>query len=399
DGDVAVRYADRRPIYRLARSTVPADRDVDAVVRAILVGMARTVTVTAGSGPYPVAIAPTVVGLADHVPARAVVVTETTVGPLWAAAVSAELGDRVIATLVAPAGEARKDLASWSQLVDGLLAAEVDRDTAVVALGGGVLGDVAGFAAATALRGLPVVQVPTTLLAMVDSSVGGKVAVNHRSGKNRIGVFHPPIAVWAALETLDTLPAAEIRAGWGEIVKTAIAADAELFEALDAGLAVRARDDRGALAEVIARVVRAKAAIVSADERDTGLRLVLNAGHTVAHGLEGALGPGTLRHGEAVAIGLVAEAAYAVRAGVCRDPELPGRVVRLFARLGIATAMPSIDAELVGAAMGLDKKARADKIRIPLPVQAGEMVLVDLPRTSVRDLLGPPITGSAAEPG
>lgn len=346
------------------------------------------IEVPSGAGIYRVVVTRTFDGLREALPAaRGVLVTEETVGPLHAAAVSRELGARVRSTVVLPAGEDHKSPETWARCVDGLLAAPVDRTDAVIALGGGVLGDLAGFAAATTLRGLGLVQLPTTLLAMVDSSVGGKTGVNHPLGKNLIGAFHAPSLVWIAVDTLDTLPPAELRCGLGEVVKTGLAADADLLAALEGDLGSAALGDRDALAEIVVRCVRIKAAIVGADERDAGPRLVLNAGHTVGHGIEAALGPGVMRHGEAVAIGLVAEARFAVATGVCTDPALPDRLVRLLRRLGLSSEVPDMDRARFLAAMGLDKKTAGDKIRLPLPVRAGEMILVDLPRTSLHQLV------------
>jgi 3-dehydroquinate synthase len=248
-----------------------------------------------------------------------------------------------------------------------------------------VLGDIAGFAAAATLRGLPFVQVPTTLLSMVDSSVGGKTGVNTRHGKNLVGAFHSPRGVWIATDTLGTLPPEELRAGLGEVLKTAVVADPALFE-----LAARVRPGDPAqgelLEEIIARCVSAKAAIVSRDERESGGRIVLNAGHTVAHALETAVGP-TLRHGEAVAIGLVAEARWAVARGICADRDLPERIASAARAVGLPTEPPAADLAAVLAAARLDKKGAADKIRLPVPVRAGEVVVVDLDRASLPDLL------------
>lgn len=348
------------------------------------------VDVESTAGTYPVRVGRGFAGLAEWLPRPGVLVTEERVAPLWADAVREALGDRIRATVTLPPGEENKTIATWSRCVDALLALEVDRGTPVLALGGGVLGDVAGFAAATALRGLPVIHLPTTLLAMVDSSVGGKVAVNHPSGKNLVGAFHPPIGVWAALDTLGTLPAAELRCGFGEVLKTALVADPELLDVLAAG-------PPGDLEDVVLRCVRAKAQIVGADERESGLRAVLNAGHTVGHALETAVGP-SLRHGEAVAIGLVTEARFAVRAGICAQPELPARLAGLCRALDLPAEVPGdVDAPKLLAAMRLDKKSSADKIRIPLPVRAGETVLVELPRSDLGRLVfpGPPRPGAS----
>ncbi|MCA9493083.1 MAG: 3-dehydroquinate synthase [Myxococcales bacterium] len=307
----------------------------------------------------------------------AVLVTDEVVAPLWADRLRALVPVR--ATLTLPAGEQHKTLATWERLVDGLLRAPVDRSTTVIALGGGVVGDVAGFAAAVTLRGLDVVQVPTTLLAMVDASIGGKTAVDHPLGKNLVGAFHPPLHVHAALETLSTLDALQIAAGRGEVVKTALALDPALFARLEQGPVAHA--------EAVEACVRAKIAVVTEDEREQGRRVVLNAGHTVGHAIERTLGFGVLPHGLAVMIGLVLEAEHAVRAGVCEDPALPDRLRAIGRASGLPVELPTgLDpADLVAAAM-LDKKGRADTIRVPLPVRVGSMVSVDLPRRDLHHL-------------
>ncbi|MEZ4236133.1 MAG: 3-dehydroquinate synthase family protein [Myxococcota bacterium] len=361
--------------------------------------MRQTVRVATATGGYDVVLAPDYAGLAAALPpGERVLVTEATVGPLWAGAVREAVGP--VTEIVAPAGEVHKDRETWGWLCDRLLEVGVDRHTAILALGGGVLGDLAGFAAATTLRGLAVVQLPTTLLAMVDSSVGGKVGVNHPRGKNLIGAFHPPAAVWMALETLSTLPDREHRCGWGEILKTALAADAVLFEALEGGLLDRALADRGALAEVIAACVRAKAAVVAADEREAGLRMVLNAGHTAGHALETALGHGAIAHGEAVAVGLALELDLAAALGVCEDPGLGGRLDALLARCAPAAreVLDDLDRERFVAAIGVDKKAVGDKIRVPLAVRAGEMRVLTLERSEVSDRLARLSSARAARP-
>jgi 3-dehydroquinate synthase len=339
---------------------------------------------------YSIHIQPDFAGLAEALPPGPVmVVSESRVEPLWGQALREALGARVRHTVILPAGESHKTLETWRLCLDELLDAGIDRSTSVVALGGGVLGDIAGFAAASVLRGVPLVACPTTLLAMVDSSVGGKTGVNHRGVKNRVGVFHPPALVWAALDTLSTLPLPEWRCGWGEVVKTALVADEGLFLALEGELGARgARRDRGATAEIVARCVAAKAAIVARDTRDLGPRFVLNAGHTVGHGLEAVLGPEEIRHGEAVAMGLVAETRFAVAQGLC-DAQLLIRLEKVLQRLGLETELPPVDGQRLVTAMGLDKKTGADKIRVPFPLRAGEAVLVELTRSQLAHLVPP----------
>jgi 3-dehydroquinate synthase len=330
--------------------------------------------------PYDVVVEPTLAGLRGAVPRldEAVLVSDTTVGPLWSERLQQGVG-AALRELRIPAGPEHKTLASWERVVDGLLRAGVDRGTPVIAFGGGGVGDIAGFAAATTLRGLPLVQVPTTLLAMVDASVGGKTAVDHPLGRNLIGAFHQPVHVHAALETLSTLPARELRSGLAEVVKTGLVGAPELLDDLE-------RDPAPSLA-LVARCVAVKAAIVAADEHDRGARAVLNAGHTVGHALEAAAGPDLL-HGEAVAIGLVAEARWAVAEGVCEDVDLPDRVAALLRASGLPTEVGDVDEERVLAAMGVDKKGRGDMLSIPLPVRAGRYVTVDVPRSRAGTLLG-----------
>jgi 3-dehydroquinate synthase len=342
------------------------------------------------AGDYDIHIRPDFGGLSLALPpGPVIVVTESRVEPLWGAVLRQELQERVRHTVILPAGEANKTLETWRLCLDELLDAGLDRSTAVVALGGGVLGDLAGFAAATALRGVPLVACPTTLLSMVDSSVGGKTGVNHRGVKNRVGVFHPPSLVWAALSTLQTLPMPEWRCGWGEVVKTALVADEQLFVALEGELGARAAQrDPAATAELVARCVAAKAAIVARDPRDHGPRFVLNAGHTVGHGLEAVLGPEEIRHGEAVAMGLVAETRFAVDQGLC-DLQLLIRLENVLQRLGLETKLPPVDGQRLLQAMGLDKKTGADKIRVPFPLRAGEAVLVELTRNQLAHLVPP----------
>ncbi len=355
-----------------------------------------TVEVALGERAYPVIVTEGGwSGLADALdagglPRRAVLVTEARVGPLWADAVARALPEHALRRVVLPAGEAEKTVETWAACVDALLASGIDRKTPVLALGGGVLGDIAGFAAASVLRGVPVVQLPTTLLAMVDSSVGGKTGVNHARGKNLIGAFHQPRLVWAALDALGTLDAAERTAGLGEVIKTALIGDAELFAALERDADALARGAPGALAPVIARCVALKADVVGRDEREGGWRAVLNAGHTLGHAWEQVQGYGALRHGEAVALGLIAEARWAVRRGVCVEPELPARLERLARALGLPVRPPRAPPERLLAAMAVDKKASADTLVVPVPRRVGEMVLVDLPIADLAELLAEP---------
>ena len=328
-------------------------------------------------GSYPVYVEPGLLGslgrlVGEHLAGRRVaMIADETVhrlfrngrlgGPAWE-------GD----TLTFPAGERSKTRDTWSRLTDELLRLGFGRDSGIVALGGGVAGDLAGFVAATNMRGVPYVQVPTTLLAMLDASVGGKTGVDTAEGKNLIGAFHPPVAVVADPLALATLPDREYRAGLAEAVKHGLIADREYFEWLEReSEALVARDAR-ALRHLVQRSVELKAAVVSEDEREGGRRAILNAGHTVAHALERTT-EYRLPHGEAVALGLVAEAALAAGLGLA-TPEPGARLVALLERLGLPTRIAEpVSAERLLAAMESDKKNRGGVIRFALPRGLGAM--------------------------
>ncbi|MBN1336332.1 MAG: 3-dehydroquinate synthase [Deltaproteobacteria bacterium] len=289
-----------------------------------------------------------------------------------------------------PDGEAAKTLDTWVHLVHALLDAGIDRTTPVVALGGGVTGDVAGFAAATVLRGVPLVQVPTSLLAMADAAIGGKTGVNLAQGRNLVGAFHPPRLVWVATAVLSTLDDAEFGSGLGEVVKHAVVADADLFAFLEERhAALRARDPV-ATAHGVRRCCALKAEIVAQDERDTGVRRILNFGHTAGHALETALGPGTIRHGEAVSVGMLAEARFwAARGG---DVEVPARLSALLEALGLPRAPPPVPdaasfARRLVAAAAMDKKSARGTLELPVPVRVGCVRLERIPRDDLHSLL------------
>ena len=302
-----------------------------------------------------------------------------------------ELGTVGIAAEVAsvPPGEGSKSLDRAAALLDRLIAMKADRHSAVVAVGGGVVGDLAGFVAATYARGIPLLMVPTTLLAQVDSSVGGKVAVNRPAAKNIVGAFHQPVGVWIDTGTLATLPARELRCGMAEVVKYGVILDAGFFEALEAGDAAAVlRLDPAAVARVVARCCALKARVVAEDEREeTGLRAVLNYGHTIGHAIEAVAGyGGDYRHGEAVAAGMVAEARLAARLGWIGDPEV-GRIAGLLAAIGLPTAATGLDPAALREAMALDKKNRAGKVRFVLPRRLGHVELTDAPAVADLDVV------------
>lgn len=380
DAGLEERHRQRRPIYRAhAHRVFEASGAVEQLVDAIagFTALARRVPVPLGDRAYDVLVQPDLAGLgaavARVIPSgRVVLVTEDTVGPLWGATALAALRRHldVPEPVVLPAGEANKTVATWSACVDGLLDRGIDRRTAVVALGGGVLGDIAGFAAASVLRGVPFVQVPTTVLSMVDSSVGGKTAVDHARGKNLVGAFHQPRLVLAALETLQTLDPREVRAGLAEVVKIALLGDSELFVHLEEHAAALRAADPVALAPVIARAVALKAEVVAEDERETGRRAVLNLGHTVGHAIEVAAGYGAWLHGEAVGLGMVAEALWAESEGIC-EPGVALRLTALLAELGLPTASQTWSAPTIRDAVGVDKKREGGMLRLPVPVRVG----------------------------
>jgi 3-dehydroquinate synthase len=283
----------------------------------------------------------------------------------------------VIRIAVLPPGEEQKALATAAGLYDRLAALNADRKTLLVAVGGGVIGDLAGFVAATYARGLPLFMVPTTLLAMVDSSVGGKVGVNHPQAKNLIGAFHQPIGVWIDTQTLATLPDREYRSGLAEVVKYGVILDAEFFAFLETEAEAVLRRDPDAVRHIVARCCRLKADIVEKDEREeTGLRMVLNYGHTFAHAFETVSGYGTYLHGEAVAVGMVCASRLAERQGLI-DSKLTLRQQALLEGFGLPTVpKPGSVADWLET-MHRDKKALGGRLRLILPRRLGEVALFE----------------------
>jgi len=294
-----------------------------------------------------------------------------------------------------PAGEWNKTRETWASLSDRMLARQFGRDCAVIALGGGVVGDVAGFVAATYLRGIAYVQVPTTLLAMIDSSIGGKTGVDVPGGKNLLGAFHQPHLVVADLDVLGSLPSPQLAAGMAEAVKHGVIADRHYFDALEREHEQVTAREAGALERVVRRSVEIKAEVVAADEREAGRRAILNFGHTVAHAIEATAKFATL-HGEAVAIGMAYEARLAEALGIA-EPGTAARVRRLLARYNLPLELPeSATADALIAAMHLDKKAREGAVRFALPQAIGRMHAdgnswtVAAPESVVREVLGGP---------
>jgi len=345
------------------------------VTSGVTQGRSRTID----AGPYEVRIS---AGLSSEFAsiistvARAhcyAVITDDQVGPLHGGALMGELSKQGRASLhVMPAGEAHKNRDTWARLTDELLDVGCGRDTTVVALGGGVVGDLAGFVAATFMRGVPFVQCPTSLLAMIDASVGGKTGVDTAAGKNLVGAFHNPTVVLADVELLTTLPVEHRRAGLAEAIKHGVIADAGHFAELSEALPALVAGDPTATLDAVARSVEIKCSVVKADAQEHGLRKTLNFGHTIGHAIEHVSGYALL-HGECVAIGMVLEARLAERLGIA-DEGTADRIQRILTRAQLPVARPeSLGAEEVVAATRLDKKARSGTAEYALPVRIGEM--------------------------
>ena len=354
----------------------------------------RTLRVELGDRSYEIHIGPGLVDdaalYAPHVRGRtAAVVTNETVAPLYAQRVEAALGRAGARTLrvVLPDGEAFKDWQHLDRIFAALLEANVDRKAVLVAVGGGVVGDMAGFAAAAYQRGIAHLQVPTTLLAQVDSSVGGKTAINHPLGKNMIGAFHQPLAVIADTSTLATLPPREYAAGLAEVVKYGAIHDLAFLDWIEAHGGELARRDPAALAHAIGRSCEIKAEIVAEDERESGARALLNFGHTFGHAIESAAGYGTFLHGEAVATGMALAARLSARLG--RIPAAHAeRLAALLERFGLPVAPPPFPLETWLTYMGRDKKNEGGRITLILLDALGSAAIVrDTPESALRELL------------
>ncbi|MCW5610400.1 MAG: 3-dehydroquinate synthase [Rubrivivax sp.] len=313
--------------------------------------------------------------------AQAVIVSNPTVHALHGTALTAAIAPHYVdvSTVLLPDGEQHKDWASLELVFDHLLARGCDRRTVLFALGGGVVGDMTGFAAATYMRGVPFVQVPTTLLAQVDSSVGGKTAINHPRGKNMIGAFHQPVRVVCDLATLATLPGRELRAGLAEVIKYGPIADAAFLDWIEAHLDALLARDAAALAQAVRRSCEIKAAVVGEDERESGLRAILNFGHTFGHAIEAGLGYGHWLHGEAVACGMVIAARLSAALGLV-SADFAERLRALVQRAGLPVVAP----DLGGAArwlelMRIDKKAEGGEIRFVVVEAPGRAALRPAP--------------------
>jgi 3-dehydroquinate synthase len=345
-----------------------------------------------GARSYPIYIGDGLLSRGDlfgrHIGSGALaIVTNTTVAPLYLETLKQTLSTPRVLDVVLPDGEQFKTLATVERVLDALAAARFNRDSAVLALGGGVVGDMAGFAASCYQRGIAFLQVPTTLLAQVDSSVGGKTGVNHPAGKNLIGAFHQPVCVIADTATLSTLPERELRAGIAEVIKHGMLGDAQFFAWIESNIERLLARDREALALAIRRSCEIKAGIVGIDERESGPRALLNLGHTFGHAIEAATAYIGWLHGEAVGAGLVMASDLSHRLGWIDQSEL-GRVRALLQKAGLARSVPQIGAKRALEFMGMDKKVRDDRIRLVLLKPLGAAVLAgDYPADVLRSVV------------
>jgi len=355
----------------------------------------RTVWVELGEGAYPVEIGHGLLGragelLGPHLTgSKLLLVSDSQVAPLYMERAAAGLaGERcIVEPLVVPAGEGSKNLANFGLLLEALAARRFERGDAVVALGGGMISDLAGFAAASYHRGIAFAILPTTLLAMADASIGGKVAINLSQGKNLAGAFHQPKAVIADLETLRTLSTAQLIEGLAEIVKIGILYDAELFASIERDQASLLIPKLELFPAVVARAVELKARVVARDEREAGARVLLNLGHTFAHGLEAAGGYRRPTHGEAVLLGLIAAARLARNLDLLAERD-QSRIELLAASLVHRCRPPAIDLERAAQAMLFDKKTAGGKLRFVLPRAIGRAeIRSDVPRSLASEAL------------
>ena len=333
--------------------------------------MTTTITVDLGERSYPIVIGSGLLGggfeLSEYVRGGdCLIVSNETVAPLYLDALIANLAGKSVESISLPDGEAHKTVATVESVIDKLVEDRANRDTTVIALGGGVVGDIAGFAAASYMRGVGFIQVPTSLLAQVDSSVGGKTGVNHAKGKNLIGAFHQPNVVLIDTDTLATLPDRELKAGLAEVIKHGAALDADFFVWLENNIDALLAKDPAALSYAIQRSCEIKARVVADDEREAGRRAILNFGHTFGHAIEHCQGYGDWLHGEAVASGMVMAA---MLSDVAQDDL--SRLVDLTRRAGLPVKPPKIGADAMMRAMGMDKKVLRKELRFVLLKELG----------------------------
>lgn len=319
---------------------------------------------------------------------KALIVTNTTVGPLYTARLRAAISPlhKAVLDVELPDGEQYKDWPALNQIFTRLLEEAADRKTVLYALGGGVVGDMTGFAAACYMRGVPFVQVPTTLLSQVDSSVGGKTAINHPAGKNMIGAFYQPQRVICDLDTLDTLPQNELLAGLAEVIKYGPIADADFLSWLEANMDKLLARDRDALVHAVKRSCEIKAWVVGQDEKESGLRAILNFGHTFGHAIEAGMGYGAWLHGEAVGCGMVMAADLSARLGLI-DEATSLRIKALIERTGLPVRGPDLGADRYIELMQVDKKAEGGEIRFVVVGPLGQAAMRPAPDAMVRDVI------------
>jgi 3-dehydroquinate synthase len=355
--------------------------------------MMKTLVVDLGERSYPIYIGDGLLARGDllrsHIGGRqAMIVTNDTVAPLYLHKVQAAVAGLQCHTVVLPDGEQYKTWEVLNRVFDALLENRCDRRVTVIALGGGVIGDIAGFAAACYQRGVPFIQIPTTLLAQVDSSVGGKTGVNHPLGKNMIGAFHQPNCVLIDTATLNTLSDRELSAGLAEVIKYGLIRDVAFLEWLEENMDILLSRDEAAEAEAIARSCRNKAEVVAADERESGVRALLNLGHTFGHAIETGVGYGVWLHGEAVAAGMCMAAALSARLGWISAADV-ARVETIVRRARLPVRAPaSLDPDRMLEVMAVDKKAREGMIRLVLLKAIGEAVVTaDYDPVMLREIL------------
>lgn len=351
------------------------------------------VSIDLGERSYAIEIGP---GLIGHAPAwenlpkasAALIVSNTTVAPLYAQQLEQAVRPhyRQVHHVVLPDGEEHKDWQTLNLIFDALLSNGCDRRTVLFALGGGVVGDMTGFAAASYMRGVPFVQVPTTLLAQVDSSVGGKTAINHPLGKNMIGAFYQPARVICDLDTLATLPQRELSAGLAEVIKYGPIADMPFFDWIESNIDQLLARDPAALAHAVRRSCEIKAWVVGQDERESGLRAILNFGHTFGHAIEAGLGYGEWLHGEAVGCGMVMGAELSRRLGLV-DEAFAHRLTSLIAKAGLPTRGPQLGADRYLELMRVDKKSEGGEIRFVVIDAPGRAAMRAAPDALVREVL------------
>lgn len=352
-----------------------------------------TVTVDLGQRAYPIHIGPALIDRTElfkpHLRGATVaIVTNESVASRYLARLEASLAPlgKTIIRIVLPDGEVFKTWETLNLIFDKLLAERADRKTTLIALGGGVIGDMTGFAAASYMRGVPFIQVPTTLLAQVDSSVGGKTGINHPLGKNMIGAFYQPQAVIADISVLRSLPPRELAAGLAEVIKTAAIGEHAFFSWIEDNTAALSGYDEAALAIAVRRSCEIKAKVVGQDEREGGVRAILNFGHTFGHAIEAGLGYGEWLHGEAVGCGMVMAADLSVRLGLLSEASR-ARIVKVTREVKLPTRAPALGEDRYIDLMRVDKKAEAGEIKFILLKKIGEAVMSSVPEADLRATL------------